>query len=134
MITVSDYMMGRDVTHALECSPAILREAALTVDIVNELLDRARLDGLVFDPVVSSGWRPPSINARILRAAKHSLHMTGQAIDLQDTSGALDAWCVRHAESDLRFIGLWLEDPVATPTWCHLQTKPPRSGARIFKP
>jgi hypothetical protein len=31
-------------------------------------------------------------------------------------------------------IGLWLEHPISTPRWCHVQTVPPKSGKRVFTP
>lgn len=90
---------------------------------------------------VSSGWRPPAINAVTPGAAKKSKHMTGQAVDLMDRSGRLDAWCLANLKV-LEDLGLWLEHPDATQTnmerfghgWCHLQTVPPKSGKRVFMP
>jgi hypothetical protein len=34
----------------------------------------------------------------------------------------------------LQEIGLWIENPMWTPTWVHLQIVPPHSGRRIFVP
>lgn len=139
MITLAEYMQGRDVSHALECSPDILRNAARMVDLANQALVNARFDSVVLSPradglMVNSGWRPLSLNAKTPGASKNSLHMTGEAIDINDPTGSLDAWCVKVCSSVLKDLGLWLEAPAATPGWCHLQCKPPRSGARIFNP
>lgn len=139
MITLAEYLQGRDVSHALECSPDILRNAARMVDLANKMLVNARFDSVVLSPradglMVNSGWRPPSLNAKTPGASKTSLHMTGEAIDINDPTGALDAWCVKVCSTVLKDLGLWLEAPAATPGWCHVQAKPPRSGARIFNP
>ena len=139
MITVAEYMMGRDVSHALECSPDILRNAARTVRVANELLMLAKVAGVPIIPrqdgtLVNSGWRPPSLNARTDGASRTSLHMTGEAIDLHDPKGYLDEWCTTSADTVLRDLGLWLEHKDFTPGWCHVQMRPPRSGNRIFRP
>lgn len=82
---------------------------------------------------VSSGWRPPSINAATAGAAKRSNHMLGLACDFKDTDGAIDKWCMANLKL-LEEFGLWLEHPDATAGWAHLQCIPPKSGNRVFKP
>ncbi len=127
-ITLADYFMGRDCTHADELSSEFRVHAALTVARTNALLERA---GLAC--TVNSGWRPRTINASVPGASARSKHLTCQAIDLRDSNEALDAWCIRHL-SVLEQLGLWLEHPDATPGWCHVQIVPPRSGRRVFMP
>ena len=39
-----------------------------------------------------------------------------------------------NADTVLKDLGLWLEHPAATKGWAHVQTKPPRSGRRVFYP
>jgi hypothetical protein len=139
VITVSEFMMGRDVSHALECSPDILRNAGRTVEIVNKLLILAKGAGvpIISRPdgtLVNSGWRPPSVNAATAGAASRSLHMTGEACDLHDPKGHIDEWCDMVADTVLRDLGLWMEHKSRTPNWSHVQTRPPRSGARRFLP
>lgn len=128
MITLADYWMGRDRTHAADLTAAIRASAEVTVERINRLLAAAKVSGKV-----SSGWRPPAINAGVKGAAKRSKHMTGQASDLADPKGDLGRWCLDNV-AELERIGLWLEHPSATPTWCHLQTVPPKSGRRVFHP
>jgi len=135
MISLADYWMGRDKTHAAELTPEIRQNAIETVRRVNDLMKAAKLTC-----TVSSGWRPPAVNAGVAGAAKRSKHMLAQACDLQDSDGALDAWCLANL-SELVRIGLWLEHPSATKTqgrfghgWCHVQTVPPKSGNRVFYP
>lgn len=143
MILMSDYWMGRDRTHALALSTEIRRNAEVTVRLANELLALARRDAITLEvhprhgALVSSGWRPPAINAGTAGAAVNSRHLTGQAIDVYDPDGDLDEWCLAQADladGALARLGLWLEHPAATKGWCHLQTVPPRSGRRVFYP
>lgn len=80
--------------------------------------------------IVTSGYRPGHYNTGF---ATHSSHLTCEAADFHDPDGQLDAWCESHLEV-LVACGLYLENPPQTPGWCHLQTKKPASGNRIFIP
>ena len=144
MITIDQYFGGRRTTHSLECSPGIGANAARTVDVVNSLLlDLVRFD--IVPPInptgdfaggqLTSGWRPPSVNSCTPGASATSLHMTGEACDVYDPDGTLDAF-LRTPEGQFLLVtrGLWMEDPSHTPGWCHVQTRPPRSGHRVFVP
>jgi hypothetical protein len=132
MITLDDYFMGRDkhytVTHDLAGN------AQVTVDRANSLLTYYYADHPnAVKPRVSSGWRPPAVNAVTPGAAKKSKHMTCEAIDLDDDDGLLDDWCMSNLQKFAR-IGLWLEHPSATKGWSHWQIVPPKSGKRVFWP
>jgi hypothetical protein len=129
MLTLSDYFMGRDRSHAHELTAELLANARATLRRANRLLDAAG----IADGRVNSGWRPPSVNAAIPNASPRSRHLTCQAIDLGDPADELDAWCMTNLQV-LERLGLWLEHPDATPGWCHVQTVPPRSGRRVFVP
>ena len=128
-VGIEEYWMGRDVKYRNEMTPAIIKDAWETVQKVNKLAVIAGWKDLV----VSSGWRPAAVNAVIKGAAKKSLHLTGQAIDIADPDGSIDRWCIDN-QNALEKAGLWLEHPDATPSWCHLQTVAPRSGNRVFRP
>lgn len=143
-ISVTDYFTGpgmvrRDEKYAAELTEEIQKNAEETVLRVNQLLAAmaAAKVPLVADPTTGSlshsGWRPPEVNAVTPGAAKASRHMTGQADDLHDPRGYLDAWCMAN-QKKLAEIGLWLESPTATLGWCHVQTVPPKSGRRVFIP
>lgn len=82
---------------------------------------------------VASGYRPDLINAGVKNAALHSNHIICKAVDLYDPDGKLDFFCMTH-QDDLGKLELWLEHPVGTPGWCHVQTAPPHSGHRVFFP
>lgn len=141
MITVQDYWMGRDREFPLAMSTEIERNAILMVELANKVLILAHSAGVSLETsprtgtVVSSGWRPASINAKTAGAAPNSKHMTGQAIDLYDADGDLDEWLMTpDGQKVLHDLGVWMEHPAATKTWCHLQSVPPRSGRRVFYP
>lgn len=141
MIQLADYWMGRDVTHSLELSTNVRDNALLTVELVNKFMILGKVAGVRFEnhPVtrtpVSSGWRPASVNAATPRAAFRSKHMSGQACDLFDPEGDIDAWAMSDpGQRVLTDLGLWLEHPAATKGWCHVQTIPPMSKRRVFYP
>jgi len=129
VLTLADYFMGRDASHAGELTAELLINARTMVDRANGLL---KLVGIA-QGMVNSGWRPHSINTVTANASPRSRHLTCQAVDLRDTDGVLDVWCMRNLHA-LEVLGLWLEHPDATPGWCHVQTVPPRSGRRVFDP
>lgn len=137
IITGLDYWQGRDSQYRMDWSEEIKRNADDLLLRVNLLLPF--MVGVDFEthPVtrslVSSGWRPPSVNAGVPGAATRSKHMTGQAIDLFDPDGDLDAWCMDHLDK-LEQCGIWLEHPSATKGWSHMQSVPPKSGKRVFYP
>jgi hypothetical protein len=140
MLKVSDYLMGHDLTHGLDLSTQIRANAARTVEIVNKLLVLAKTAGVSLEQhprtgtVLSSGWRPPAVNASTPGAAPRSKHLLGLAADIYDPDGDLDEWCLANKDTVLKDLGLWLEHPAATKTWCHVQTVPPGSKRRVFFP
>lgn len=141
MISLEQFWMGRRAQYGLALTPDIEREALRTVDLASKVLVQAGTFGVVLPlhPAnrshVSSGWRPPAVNAATAGAAVNSRHMTGQAIDLYDPDGDLDEWLMTgEGQATLTALGLWMEHPSATKGWCHLQTVPPRSGRRVFYP
>jgi Peptidase M15 len=141
MITAADYFMGRREKYPQALTADIEREAARTVDLANKLLAQAQTYHVTVDmhpannSPVSSGWRPPEVNAATPNAAARSKHMTGQAVDIYDPDGDLDEWLMTgEGQAALTALGLWHENPAATKGWAHLQTVPPRSGRRTFHP
>lgn len=63
--------------------------------------------------------------------AKNSSHKQGMAVDVYDPKGILDA---HITDTLLREHDLYREAPSATPGWCHLTTRAPRSKKRTFLP
>lgn len=108
-------------------TPEQLNNALILVRRVNSLL--AHWGDKVY---VSSGYRPEAYNKRA-GGAPNSSHKTCEAVDLRDAEGKLGQFLKDQAFL-LQKYNLYMEDPAATPTWCHLQTRPTKSGNRIFKP
>lgn len=133
-LTLEDYWVGRDVSHAVELTDEIRSNAAETVRRINLLLDAYALKtGDTRQRKWNSGWRPAAINAATPGAAKSSKHMTAQAGDVSDADGSLDAWCMTNdGKAFLIMHKLWMEHPSNTPGWSHFQTVPPKSGSLIF--
>lgn len=129
-LTLSQYFMGRDAEHSDELDGEILGNAALLVKQVNGFL---RDHGLT-TVKVSSGWRPAAINQTTKGAAKHSLHLTGRAVDIADHSGVY-AHLFATRPDLLKKWDLWMENPKHTRGWVHLDigTRPDRP-IRIFEP
>lgn len=137
-VSMADYFAG------YPGHPAITAEHRANAEIllsrVNALLDRA-LDShqvdLEINPLTGSlvagqlngGWRPPECPI----GAPRSAHKLGQAVDIHDPDGDLDNW-VNSNHQHLVMLGLYLEHPSATRGWCHLASRAPRSGNRVFYP
>lgn len=144
MISLADYFMGRDRTHAHLLGTDLRANAGRTVESANALLVLAKTAGVSLESnprtgsIVSSGWRPPDINAGTPGAALRSLHMRCLAIDLFDPDGDLDDWLLSVAKTVLADLGLWMEHPSATKGWAHVQLVPQgsfkRTGLRYFYP
>lgn len=135
MITLADYF-GR-VSHIADPDETVIANANELLLRVNALLqvvnDSHPGIEAAMKPAVNSGWRPAAYNAVVPNAAVKSKHITGQAIDLADPDGELDDLLMNH-NNLLEIAGLWMEHPLATKGWCHLQSVPPRSGNRVFYP
>ena len=136
VITLADYWMGRDRQYPADMTPKIAENAAAWVVNANALLVRIEAAKVPLvkhanGTMLSSGWRPPALNAKTPGASKTSFHMTGQAGDLFDPDGKIDAWCMANLE-ELARCNMWLEHPKDTPRWSHWQSHPPKSWNRVF--
>jgi uncharacterized protein YcbK (DUF882 family) len=121
--TREEYLKGRD------------KDAPLTPEMeenMHKLL--TALDGLreaYGKPLrISSGYRPASVN-KAAGGAKKSCHLTCEACDFVDNLEELDEWCLDNLKV-LEKLGLYLESPLHTKNWCHLQTRPTKN--RVFIP
>lgn len=142
MITLEGYF-GR-VSHIEEPTLIVQGNAAILLERVNALLEECSAIEAAAAPAVNSGWRPVSYNAELRRkweagepggapAALKSKHTSGEAVDILDPEGELDDFLFNNPQILARH-SLWMEHPLATKGWCHLQSVPPRSGNRIFYP
>lgn len=141
IITLKDYWNGNDLKYPRELRPEIVQEATELVVRVNKLLAELERAGVRLErhprtkTVLSSGWRPPEVNADTPGAAMRSNHLWGRAADLYDPEGEIDDFLMTdEGQRILATIGLWMEHPAATKGWSHVQTRPPRSGRRVFYP
>jgi hypothetical protein len=129
-LTIEDYFAK--MSRAEAPSQEVRDNALELLAKVNALLAEIPLEEAQ-SPRVNSGWRTVGHNAITPGAAPNSKHVTGQAIDLADPDGVLDEYLFARPQR-LVDHGLYLEHPLATKSWCHLQSVPPRSGTRIFMP
>ncbi len=133
MISLSEYLMGRDKQFPAEYTDEIKANALITITRVNLLLNAIAHDFNVDFTKVVSGWRPIEINDATSNASKTSKHIIGLACDLYDPEHKLCCWCLSHL-AVLENIGLWMEHPSYTRSWLHIQCVAPGSGRRVFVP
>ncbi len=129
MLTVEAYLSQHGAGHEAELTDELRANAQVIVDKANQLLaafgeERGQ----------RSGWRPQSVNDATPNAAHHSRHITCEAIDLDDEDRRLQEWCAADKGANLVPLGLYMEHPIATPDWTHVQIVPPSTGMRVFYP
>jgi hypothetical protein len=137
MITLANYF-GPWADHA-DATDEVKANADVLVERVNQLMDIMFADGVDFaiNPATMShisgktygGFRPQDCP----QGSPKSSHKTGQGVDLYDPQNHIDDWCYRH-QVTLEKLDLYMEAPEDTPRWCHLTTRAPKSGKRVFKP
>lgn len=117
----SEILMGREAEFPLtEEYEANLGRLLQAVNSLRELYGKPMM--------VSSGYRPGRFNTAA-GGAKNSAHLSCEAVDFKDADGALKEFCTPEI---LEKVGLYMEAPDSTPTWCHLQIRPTKN--RVFKP
>lgn len=131
MLTPDEYF-GK-FTPQFDPGEVVRANADFLLERVNALLDELPQIPAAVERIVNSGWRPASYNATVPNAAPNSRHITGQAIDIRDPDGELDEFLFNNPQFLSRF-QLWMEHPLSSKGWTHLQSVPPRSGNRIFFP
>ena len=135
MITIDDYF-GPYAKHP-DAKPGKWAVADIMLDKVNGLLEEAMEHGVDFidnpktGTLVSGsengGFRPMDCKT----GAPLSAHKGGHAVDVFDPRNELDNWLTDEILTKHK---LYREHPDDSPTWCHLQDTPPKSGKRTFKP
>lgn len=102
---------------------------------LEDLLYKLNQIRIVFNKpmIITSGLRSLEDQKRINPKALKSRHISGQAADIADPTGEVWTFLMQHMEL-LEANDLYLEDKNSTPTWVHIQTVPPASKRRIFKP
>jgi hypothetical protein len=114
MITIEEYFQKYLTSHAAEYQMEFLLNAETLLERVNNFLEAVGIE----EVIVSSGWRPPSVNKKISNAAKRSLHQLGKAVDISDPKRRLWRLVQRNLPL-LKANKIWLENPSDTPTWLH---------------
>lgn len=133
MLTVERLLNGYDKSMQFkkEVTPELLDNLQKTADIINQFLKHV---GIV-NEIVSSGWRPSSVNEATTNAAKKSNHILGLAVDLKDVNHNIFKAILKPENlAKAQELGIYFEDPRYTPTWIHMQIVSPKSGKRIFIP
>lgn len=135
MISITDYF-GKWMDEGTE---EHMHNALILLDRVNKLLFFLMGKGMTFPynnktgSLISGtqygGFRPQSCP----EGAPHSAHKTGEAIDIYDPNNSLDL-AIYNDSKLLAVYDLYIEHPDATIGWCHLATRAPKSGKRIFFP
>jgi len=124
-ISEAEVLMGREKANPLDAGMrANLEKLMIAINLIRDLYGKPMM--------VSSGYRPAAANTAAGGASK-SCHLTCEAVDFADRDRKLTKWCLANLDI-LEQAGLYMESPVAAPTWVHLQTRPPKSGKRIFLP
>jgi hypothetical protein len=137
MISLSDYVGPH--SHSADWNDTRRANAEALLPPVNDLLAQAVADGVKLhtNPATGSyvsgqtmgGFRPQSCT----QGAPGSSHKQGMAVDIYDPLHKLAPWCLANLDV-LEALGLYMEHPDATSTWCHLTTRAPHSGRRAFFP
>lgn len=133
MITLDDYIGDKKLKYPSDYTQDIEDNAKGLLSKVNLLLTVYSQHDTYFKGGVSSGWRPKAYNDTIPGAAKRSNHITGHAVDIRDPNNTLNNWCLNNQENLVK-CGLYMEHPLATKGWCHLQDVSPGSNIRVFRP
>jgi uncharacterized protein YcbK (DUF882 family) len=120
-----EILMGRDKDYPLTQEfEENLEKLLIAVNKVREAYGKPM--------IVSSGYRPGKFN-NSAKGAKLSAHLTCEAADFRDADGSFAKWCLQNIRI-LVDAGLYMEEPAHTRGWVHLQTRPTRSGRRVFLP
>jgi hypothetical protein len=127
-ITKEELLKGRDQTYPNDYTQEISDNLDKLLIVMNKIRDAYGV------PMrVTSGWRPPSINASTPGAAPKSNHIRGLAVDIADADGKLMNWVLENL-SMMKDLGLYFENFNYCPVWVHFQYIAPSSGKRIFIP
>lgn len=137
MISLAQYIGGH--ANSKDLTDVRRHNAAVLLNVVNAAIAHMQKKGVVFktNPKTETqisgntegGFRPQGT----ITGKKFSAHKEGMAVDIYDPDNAIDNYITAHPEV-LDTFNLYREHPSATPRWCHLTTRAPKSGRRTFYP
>lgn len=137
MITLEQYVGPH--AESPDWTPARQANAVKLLAACSALQAEAEADGVVFpiNKATKSGVSGQTLGGFRPQAgtvgASNSAHKTGEAVDLFDPTGAIDAWCMANQDR-LKAHGIYIEHPSATKGWSHWSTRRPGSGNTVFHP
>lgn len=114
MISRDEILMGRDKEYPL--TPQLEKNLTHLLDVLNQV--RAKYGKPM---IVTSGYRPGKYN-KAAGGAKASAHLSCEACDFADPTGALAKWCLENLPL-LKSLGLRMESPASTRGWIHLDSR-----------
>lgn len=134
ILKYKDITMGRDSQYPNDFNDEIKQNIIILLERINPFLNELKITTCS----VTSGWRPPSVNANTQGASKKSSHQSGQAVDILDDKDKKLAKMILDNKELLEKYNLYMENPDFTngkyTNWVHLQSRPTKSGNRIFIP
>ncbi len=145
MISLNDYLKGRDVEYAADFTEEIKANAIRTIQCVNAGLELFYHFPIKPNPTrrtCNSGWRPAALNAAA-GGALHSHHMTALACDISDDDEQeLALWSLRNKDMLINVGIVAMERPEACVKlvngkivhWVHWQVISVASGVFVFWP
>lgn len=111
----------------LECKCGVCGPQKMDDDLLNRM-DKIREEyGKAI--MINRAYSCPEHNKNVGGSAG-SNHIKGKAADLRDNDGLIKGWI----KDKLIRLGLYMEHPDYTKTWCHVQNVAPPSGNRVFRP
>jgi hypothetical protein len=140
MITLKELLCGHNISDIEHRFQLNLEELLKRINIIRSAYNKPMTVTSAFRSEQDHLRIYSTINAKRVAAGLSkvsvpmaSQHLSGSAVDISDPNRLLQAWCSSNVPL-LESVGLWMEDFSATPTWCHFQINPPKSGNRFFKP
>ena len=126
--SIDELLMGR--VKQSELSAELLDNARKLISKINALM----LDLGVKEPkFISSGYRRPDDNKKA-GGSLNSPHLRCLAVDIADVGQHLSTLIASKPDL-LRKHDLWLENPLYTPTWCHIDAATRKDRpSRVFNP
>lgn len=115
------------ITNATDLVSRVNKLLSLYVAATGNPVETSAATGCVLSGP-NAGFRPKTSKV----GAANSSHKEGRAVDLADRTRKLKDWLMLPTHKSMELCGLYMEHPVDTPTWCHLTTRKPPSGNRVF--